>query len=40
MPRLGIGATERWLIVVLLVMAAGLSVLTSTFLTWRQPPSR
>jgi len=33
MPRLGIGATERWLIVVLLVMGAGLSVLTSTFLT-------
>jgi simple sugar transport system permease protein len=33
MPRLGIGATERWLIVVLLVMGACLSVLTSTFLT-------
>jgi simple sugar transport system permease protein len=33
MPRLGVGATERWLIIVLLVMGACLSVLTSTFLT-------
>lgn len=33
MHRLGIGATERWLLLVLLVMGAGLSLLTSTFLT-------
>ena len=33
MPDLGIGATERWLIVVMLVMGAALSVSTSTFLT-------
>jgi simple sugar transport system permease protein len=33
MPRLGIGDTERWMILVLLVMGACLSVLTSTFLT-------
>ena len=33
MPDFGIGATERWLIVVMLVMGAALSVSTSTFLT-------
>lgn len=32
MPKLGIGATERWLLVVLLVMAVGLGLSTSTFL--------
>jgi simple sugar transport system permease protein len=33
MPKLGIGLTELWLIVVILLMAVGLSLLTSTFLT-------
>ncbi len=33
MPRLSIGATERWLIVVIAVMAIGLGLSTSTFLT-------
>lgn len=33
MRSLGIGSTERWLIVVILVMCAGLGLLTSTFLT-------
>ncbi len=33
MPRLAIGATERWLLLVILVMAAGLGLTTSTFLT-------
>jgi len=33
MPRLGIGSTERWLILVILLMALGLSVTTDTFLT-------
>ncbi len=33
MRSLGIGATERWLIVVMLLMGLGLSVFTSTFLT-------
>jgi simple sugar transport system permease protein len=33
MPRLGIGATERWLILVILVMAIGLGFTTGTFLT-------
>ncbi len=33
MRRLGIGGTERWLILVILVMGAGLGLLTSTFLT-------
>lgn len=33
MHRLGIGGTERWLILVILVMCAGLGLLTSTFLT-------
>jgi len=33
MPKLGVGLTERWLVVVILLMAAGLSLLTSTFLT-------
>ena len=33
MPNLGIGATERWLIAVILVMAAGLGLATGTFLT-------
>ena len=33
MRSLGIGATERWLIVVMLLMGVGLSLFTSTFLT-------
>ena len=33
MRSLGIGSTERWLIVVILGMCAGLGLLTSTFLT-------
>ncbi|MCW6509191.1 ABC transporter permease [Lichenifustis flavocetrariae] len=33
MHRLGIGNTERWLILVILAMSAALGVLTSTFLT-------
>ena len=33
MPKLGIGPTERWLILVVLLMVLGLSVTTSTFLT-------
>lgn len=33
MPSLGVGATERWLIVVMLAMGVALSVATSTFLT-------
>ena len=33
MPKLTIGATERWLLVVILVMAVGLGLSTSTFLT-------
>lgn len=33
MRRLGIGSTERWLILVILVMGAGLGLLTPTFLT-------
>ena len=33
MRSLGVGSTERWLIVVILVMCAGLGLLTSTFLT-------
>ena len=33
MPKLGVGATELWLIVVMLVMGATLSGATSTFLT-------
>ncbi len=33
MPRLGIGATERWLIVVLVAMCAVLGVLAPTFAT-------
>ena len=33
MPKLGIGGTERWLILVILAMCAGLGVLTPTFLT-------
>lgn len=33
MRSLGIGSTERWLILVIVVMGAFLSVSTSTFLT-------
>jgi simple sugar transport system permease protein len=33
MRSLGVGATERWLIVVMLLMGVGLSLFTSTFLT-------
>lgn len=33
MPRLGIGGTERWLILVILAMGAGLGLLTPSFLT-------
>jgi len=33
MPRLGIGGTERWLILIILVMGAGLGLFTTTFLT-------
>jgi simple sugar transport system permease protein len=33
MPRLGIGATEGWLVLVILVMAVGLGLATDTFLT-------
>src|SRR3978361_594504 len=33
MPKLGIGGTERWLILVIAVMGIGLGVLTPTFLT-------
>lgn len=33
MRSLGIGSTERWLILVILAMCAGLGLLTSTFLT-------
>jgi len=33
MPKLGVGLTERWLVLVILLMAAALSLLTSTFLT-------
>ena len=33
MPKLGIGNTERWLILVILAMCAGLGLSTSTFLT-------
>lgn len=33
MPRLGIGGTEGWLILVILVMGAGLGLSTTTFLT-------
>jgi len=33
MPKLGVDLTERWLVLVILLMAAGLSVLTSTFLS-------
>ena len=33
MPKLDIGSTERWLIVVLCLMAFGLSIATHTFLT-------
>lgn len=33
MPRIGIGSTERWLILVILAMGAGLGLSTSTFLT-------
>ena len=33
MPRLSVGITERWLLVVIVVMASGLSLSTSTFLT-------
>jgi simple sugar transport system permease protein len=33
MRSFGIGSTERWLLIVILVMGVGLSVLTSTFLT-------
>ena len=33
MRSLGIGSTERWLILVIFVMCAGLGLLTSTFLT-------
>ena len=32
MPKLGIGSTERWLILVILAMSAGLGALTPTFL--------
>src|SRR5277367_4303906 len=34
MPKLSIGATERWLIVVLCLMVIGLSLTTQTFLTF------
>lgn len=33
MPKLGIGSTERWLIIVIVAMSAGLGLLTPTFLT-------
>lgn len=33
MPRIRIGSTERWLILVIAAMCAGLGLLTSTFLT-------
>jgi len=33
MPKLGIGGTERWLLVVILVVVVGLGLSTSTFLT-------
>ena len=34
MPKLSIGATERWLIVVLCLMVMGLSLTTQTFRTF------
>lgn len=33
MPKLGVGGTERWLLVVILVVVVGLGLSTSTFLT-------